>query len=104
MSAPIGKGDFVECVDVAARPHSCALPRPLVLGGIYRVHDVTRRADWPGLPTDGIELVEYPELRDFWRISFDIERFRPIYRPKSDLIEQLKQAAPDAVRELLTAD
>lgn len=29
---------------------------------------------------------------------------RPIYRPRADLIEQLKQPAPDAVRELIAED
>lgn len=30
--------------------------------------------------------------------------FRPIYRPKSEIIEALTQPAPDAVRELITED
>lgn len=105
MSAPIGPGDFVECVD--ASPDWWGDPVPLVVGQIYRVLGI----DWgegarispPGLEhAPGLWLAGVRSEND--EDSFALDRFRPIYRPRADLIEQLQQPAPHAVRELIAAD
>lgn len=104
MSA-IGPGDWVECVDASPRyvpgVGMSPVPAPLVKGAVYRVERVVYDARWDetGIVLDGIR-------ENAWRIdgAFNVDRFRPIYRPKSEIIESLKQPAPDAVRELITAD
>jgi hypothetical protein len=103
MSAPIGPGDWVECVD--ASPHRGALdPSTIIalsLGALYQVREV---ADGfaGGELRHGLLLVGLKNRtnRDGLEFAYDVERFRPIYRPKSSIIEQLKQPAPEAVREL----
>lgn len=90
MSAPIGPGDWVECVDTRDSP-------VVVLHAIYLVEDTAWHRDIPCLILRGVV-----SPRGFRKVRADC--FRPIYRPKSELIEQLKQPAPDAVRELISAD
>ena len=97
MSA-IGKGDWVECMD--ASPHLQMGHKSLVSGGIYRVLELHPAGSIRGdrmAYEDAIDLVgdslPYP-------FTWSVSRFRPIYRPKSSLIESLKRPAPDAVREL----
>ena len=95
MSA-IGPGDWVECVDMVSDfSGGCevwlddALP---IEGQIYQVSDA-----W--IDDDGYSVIlvgwEREKARLDWgrRCGFAIERFRPIYRPKADLIESLKTPA-----------
>lgn len=82
MAASIGPGDYVECVNVERmRGVSC---RFLRLGAVYRV-------TWAGRSAFGVEILRVAgiELPPGKR-GFQLERFRPIYRPKADLIESLK--------------
>lgn len=86
----IGPGDWVECVHAGEFQGNVSRGR-LVQGAIYRVRAI-------GLTGSGCLGVALVEVRDpitdryngFWRIG----RFRPIYRPKSEIIEALKQPAP----------
>jgi hypothetical protein len=109
VSAPIGPGDFVECVHADAIrgvwAGQCWEPgAALTKGAIYTVREVF--IDVAGREAlDLVEVQRGPEAVKGWggRIGYAPERFRPIYRPKSDLIESLKQPAPPVVRELLDA-
>lgn len=100
MSAPIGPGDFVECVDASITP-GCG-PHGLVAGRIYLVLAVEavppgfRDAGSPGLLIDGASPTTN-ECGIPIRL-FRPERFRPLYRPSADLIESLK-APPQRVKE-----
>ena len=86
MSA-IGPGDFVECVDASRKPHNTHQPK-VVEGRVYRVVEVGLAAAG-GRWLPGLLLADAPPARPngFYRA----DRFRPIYRPKSSLIEQLKR-------------
>jgi hypothetical protein len=96
MSAAIGPGDFVECVDITPC-RVCGVPN-LNLGAIYRVEDVVRALrsnnKWGWL------LILQGVRSAGTQGGFGLGRFRPVYRPSADLIRQLEQPAPDAVREL----
>lgn len=95
MSA-IGPGDWVECVDVtsdvAGTGHDWQGERVPVEGQIYQVSDA-----WVDCDGYSVILVGWERdraARDWGRrCGFAIERFRPIYRPKADLIESLKTPA-----------
>lgn len=99
MSAPIGPGDWVECCPkfyVAQPPLGVTLigswPTP---GRIYQVRECGFRTGTndPAIRLVGI-VASYPGHPDCW---WPTRHFRPIYRPKADLIEQLKappKAAP----------
>ena len=91
MSAEIGVGDWVECVDDGPCPQTGKAP-PLRRGGVYRVALVGRCPFW-GVPIVGLEQVAHP-----WgpRYGYRAERFRPLPRSQhvEQLIEKLKQPAP----------
>jgi hypothetical protein len=94
VSAPIGPGDWVECVSDDAKP--------MVRGRIYQVaraHRTDAACTTCG-DADGaaLEIVGHPHPLG-WGFCIGCE-VRPIYRPRSDFIESLKQPAPPAVREL----
>jgi hypothetical protein len=102
MSA-IGPGDWVECV---RRPRLGVL----VAGALYCTAEIER---YPtacrscGKACPGIRLVGEVnpsaagwDGHDWWGSCL----FRPIYRPKSSIIEQLKQPSPETIRELIAAD
>ena len=92
MAAPIGPGDWVECVD--DRPCPVYGPSGLSRGAIYCVAGV----EAPAATLDGVAVY----LRDVRSRGpnggFGLRRFRPIYRPSADLIESLK-APPQRVTE-----
>lgn len=96
MSA-VGPGDWVECVDVAPRPNQPSRYRvalaQLQVGKLYRV---VGEAEIRGLIIEGVRAAAEPAL------GWKVERFRPIYRPKQELIETLK-APPERARVLETA-
>lgn len=102
MSQDIGPGDFVECappaeyrgtIDAAQLKISGSYPRR---GEIYQVREIGTYRNDDGL-TPGVRLVglvvSYPGHPDCW---FNANCFRPIYRPKSSLIEGLKQPVREA--------
>ena len=106
------KGDWVERVAdtgsatvriarSAMRVVSGELPQ---IGKIYQVRAVSgvRGPDgpWDGLKLVGI-VIAIPGSDDAW---IQASAFRPIYRPKSSIIEQLKQPILEPVRELLPID
>lgn len=96
MSA-IGPGDWVECVD--GSPHAVC-GASLVAGKLYRVRDAipdARTARGRG-PTLCLVEIVLPIGVHGVEMSWALARFRPIYRPKSEIIEALKQPAP-SVRE-----
>lgn len=88
----IGPGDWVECVDNAPRSFNVnkrqieAL-KFLKLGKIYVVRGFA--------PFAGILLAEIKAGDEDFGFGWAEERFRPIYRPKADLIERLMQPVPD---------
>lgn len=91
MSEPIGVGDWVECI--RADPDFARI-RALTLGAVYqvsRVFEIGPSFDDAGeiiLALSGVD----PGLNDqgYPYEGFSPDRFRPIYRPKSELIEGLK--------------
>ena len=98
MSA-IGPGDWVECIARTGRPDLC------VPGGLYCVEALvpafgTCPACEDGSDIEGMIFVGQPKERNdtgqYW--SWCPCRFRPVYRPKADLIESLK-APPVRVGE-----
>lgn len=91
MAGAIGPGDWVECVDASARiPYG---PPPLCLGSVYRVERVEADVNgWgPGVWIVGIRA-ESPSG------GFYADRFRPIYRPKSELLESLLHKADEPLK------
>jgi hypothetical protein len=106
MSAPIGPGDLVLCIDASVRGHGPWEPgAKIVEGAIYTVVEVFIGP----VGEDAFELSEArrgPEAQKFWgaRCGYAADRFVPIRKPKSDFIQSLKQPAPEAERELLTED
>lgn len=100
MSAPIGPGDWVQCVDASppAWPNTGGL---LVLGGVYCVEGIVKglRLDGsfhPGLIlTDPATKSSAGLVEHCWRL----ERFVPLGGRRADFIEALKQPAPERERE-----
>lgn len=87
----IGPGDWVECVDDGWRPNETE-SNYIKSGNIYCVTAVIPAETYVEPDVDGIELSQFQVVQDDGYLpSFSIDRFRPIYRPKSDLIEQLKK-------------
>lgn len=91
MSA-IGPGDWVECVSLncgceTARPDDAALF--LSEGSSYRVTRVGRA----GNGDEAVEIADWPDT------PFCPGHFRPTYREDPDLIESLKQPAPERETE-----
>lgn len=92
MSA-IGPGDFVECVDATSGPGAWMPGEAPVVGAIYTVERVFVNG-WGIESLHLRELKRHPGSVAFWGggpLGYNIKRFRPIYRPKSSLIEQLKR-------------
>jgi len=87
MAAPIGKGDWVECIN--DRPPPGGEVFGFNIGDIACVLAVSISPK--GNPC--VALADDPNPA-FW----SIKRFRPIYRPKREIIEALK-APPIRVRE-----
>ena len=95
MNAAIGPGDWVECVN-ATPCLGCRRPVELVQCAVYRVTALA--------PTDadgcaGLFLYEAePCARCSGGVyGFDLRRFRPIYRPKSSIIQGLLSDIPASV-------
>lgn len=90
MSAPIGPGDWVECVE--SGKFACD---EVVAGRVYEVAAAGEgrcsRSDCNGV---WVRLTNDRVSGDWCGV-----RFRPIYRPKQELIESLKQPAPERERE-----
>lgn len=86
MSA-IGPGDWVECV--IGRPHTFHPPATLVVGQLYLVRGLHPNGS---LYLAGVVLPKGPKGIE---AGWGLPRFRPVYRPKSSLIETLKQPAPE---------
>lgn len=82
MAAPIGPGDWVECVDT--RGDGDIVP----LGSIHLVEDVAAVGRIPCLILKGI-------VHPSGKRKVRADCFRPVYRPRADLIERLK--APPVV-------
>lgn len=90
MAPAIGPGDWVECVD--AQFHASA-GVALVLAAIYRVREVLPDAILSGGgrgPTVRLRNIALPIGPHGVEASWAISRFRPIYRPKQEIIEALK--------------
>lgn len=104
MSA-IGPGDWVECVDGGAWRDGLKLParhegRPIVPRHVYQVREVIigRGANGPepGLRFVGIRAFNDAGLEGGWPMA----GFRPIYRPREDLIQTLLQPLPADVEQV----
>lgn len=82
----IGKGDWVECI------HGNPVDKPspgqklLSIGAIYQVEEVGHYAP---LSADYVVIVGF--YSDHPTRGWLASAFRPIYRPKSEIIEALKQ-------------
>lgn len=103
MSAPIGPGDWIEFYrGFKGRP----VPdwSPISLGHAYRVARLAETYDDDGITAiPGVIIDGYETFRG-QPCAFPLECFRPISGRRRDLIETLKQPAPDAVRELIATD
>lgn len=89
----VGPGDFVECVDVAPPPFPTRLnvhPSSLSLHSVYTVRALcVSRLGRPMLILNEVQSAYNPQR------AYYAYRFRPIYRPKSEIIESLKAPAPE---------
>jgi hypothetical protein len=95
MAGAIGKGDWVECVDASPMRH---IPTGLVAGCIYCVEGLTpARMEGNSSLGSGLLLVGIRHPGN-WRGDFAASRFRPIYRPNSELLESLLRKADEPVR------
>lgn len=96
MSAPIGPGDYVECIQ--NRLPTTLPPRGIVVGRIYRVTDTGVTPPDDKEPNKAWLRVDGAECRpDRW--GFHAEWFRPVYKPQASLIQSLKQPAPEREQE-----
>lgn len=88
----IGPGDWVECVDADFGVGVWADRRRIFKGMLYQVSDA-----WIDFDNEPVILVGWERevaTREFGaRAGYWVRRFRPIYRPKADLIESLKTPA-----------
>lgn len=101
MSSATGPGDWVE----RWRPSKTGT---FAVGGLYCVEEIgpfgpcatcsgcegVRIVGVP-MPNEALSGRSHGHLTNWWPICC----FRPVYRPKADLIEQLKQPAPQNERE-----
>lgn len=93
MADVVGPGDWVECID-ASTPANRTY-NPLALGALYCVDAVIPRSNT--CPRDGCTCVlrlakvvtKPPHMPGFCP-----SRFRPVYRPKAEVIQALLQPAP----------
>lgn len=81
MSADIGPGDFVECVQVV----NPQLGHGLNIGSVCVVERVHVLPDETGLDLVGVKKAP-------GGVGWNIEAFRPIYRPKPGAFDQLLKA------------
>jgi len=96
----IGPGDWVECVDNSCgQLEAWSAGERLEKGAVYQIGDC-----WVDTHTlkEVVSIVGRERVagsrRKGRRLGYSINRFRPIYRPKADLIESLK-APPVRVGE-----
>lgn len=107
MSA-IGPGDWVECLLSEAMrnpdPRITVTPAWPVAGGLYRVRDLGSYRTNDGALHDGLRLVgivgSQPGYPDAW---WNLNYFRPIYRPNAELIASLLAPAPSVPAPLVPA-
>lgn len=96
MAAPIGPGDWVECVDASpgANDGLC-----LTRGGLYCIEAVDDRGLLCGTGRCGRTCrgVFLSGRRDRW--PWCGSRFRPIYRPRADLIQTLLEPIKEDTRQ-----
>lgn len=97
MASAIEPGMWCECVDASPLEANGKRfgPSGLRLGALYLVLAVVPTPlGWRdyGIPEIVVQGVENP-----YGGGFKPDRFRPIYRPSADLIESLKQPAPEPV-------
>jgi hypothetical protein len=102
MSADIGKGDWVECIESRMDE---GYPQVLVLGARYQVEDIASGiCVRTGAVCLGLLLYGVHFAGPFGRAVWDVRRFRPAGPPGADVIQSLKTPALQAVRELIEAD
>jgi hypothetical protein len=110
MTTPIGPGDWIECVGPFEGDGRALAERYAALGytirGAYHLGLLTvciavtpamqlpNGRVVPGLQTRDVKA--FREGREVWLPAY---QWRPIYRPKSTLIDSLKQPAPERERE-----
>lgn len=102
MSAT-GPGDWVECVDAAFGADGgfqCADGWLLQHGAVYMVLEVISASNRMGKIVPALRLAGLSHRSETGRSGgYAARRFRPIYRPKSELIETLLKSADEPVRE-----
>lgn len=105
MSEPIGPGDWVECIGGPTFPDN---EGKVVVGNLYRVKAMIPKIycscgkQHEGLRFHGVLNPHDPKGIDshWWGICC----FRPIYRPRQELIKQLKAPPLNAEGPLRKAD
>lgn len=96
MAAPIGPGDWVELIGPKGVT-SWVCP-DFVGGGLYCVEELVWTAPCSKCGSSehaGLHLVGKARAKHGWAGCI----FRPIYRPKSEIIEALKAPAPERITE-----
>lgn len=96
MSNDIGPGDWVEYI---GKPEGYTSPKGsspssrYTIGGLYCVRETGRLcADGAGRPWRSMRLAGDPYYwPDGTPMSVPVAAFRPVYRPRADLIERLMQ-------------
>jgi hypothetical protein len=94
MADAIGPGDWVECVSGRAETafRTGGGSRPLHVGGMYRIRAMTPVRGSDNVVRPGCWLMEIRGSR--WtnglECAFRLDGFRPVYRPKQEIIEALK--------------
>lgn len=91
MAGAIGKGDWVECINDGG------MPQVVRIGAIYLVERV---GDAPksGVPCLMLRGVCHPTVRTDSGRWVRAEYFRPIYRPKPELLESLLRKADEPLK------
>lgn len=99
MSDAIGPGDWVECISNGEDRPGCG-GRGYKIGALYVVSDVHL---WRGFAQINCVGRVRPEEFGLPNPGWSIRAFRPIYRPRADFIESLKQPAPSPTPEPIGA-
>lgn len=90
---PIGPGDWVECLgySLGNRGYDVSGPKP-ERGRVYQVEAVVKGALRDGSTEPALRLVGWHQMSERGaRVVYHVGGFRPIYRPREALIQQLMQ-------------
>lgn len=97
MAGDIGKGDWVECIDVSTNKAG-STPMWIQVGRLYQVDEphIGLHGASKGIPM--VSLVGQPKSMRANQTGYHASRFRPVYRPKAEMF-RVETPPPQRVKE-----